>query len=57
MDSVPDIVDAVIILLALLSAVIWSVVTGKYISFQSNAKYERDFLSLLSKTQGLLNSS
>ncbi|HEC73091.1 MAG TPA: MotA/TolQ/ExbB proton channel family protein [Methylophaga aminisulfidivorans] len=58
MDSVPDIVDAVLIFLALLSVLIWSVAISKYITFHRNAKHDRDFLTLFSKTksiQDLLN--
>ncbi|CAG0996586.1 Biopolymer transport protein ExbB [Methylophilaceae bacterium] len=44
MDAVPDIVDAVLYFLALLSVLIWTVGIAKFIAFYRNAGYDHRFL-------------
>lgn len=49
MDAVPDIVDAVLIFLALLSLLIWTVGIAKFIAFYRNAGDDRRFLQAFTK--------
>lgn len=44
MDSVPDIVDAVLVFLALLSVLIWTIGIAKFVAFFRNARYDQRFL-------------
>jgi biopolymer transport protein ExbB len=44
MDAVPDIVDAVLYFLALLSLLIWTVGIAKFISFYKNTRYDQLFM-------------
>lgn len=49
MDAVPDIVDAVLIFLALLSLLIWTVGIAKFVAFYRNAGDDRQFLQAFAK--------
>lgn len=49
MDSVPDIVDAVLIFLAFLSVLIWAIAITKFAVFHRNTGYDRTFLRLFSQ--------
>lgn len=49
MDSVPDIVDAVLYFLALLSLLIWTVGIAKFITFYRNSGDDRRFLQDFAK--------
>lgn len=49
MDSVPDIVDAVLIFLVLLSVLIWTIGIAKFVAFFRNARYDRRFLQAYAK--------
>ncbi|WP_292754811.1 MotA/TolQ/ExbB proton channel family protein, partial [Methylophaga sp. UBA4502] len=49
MDSVPDIVDAVLIFLAFLSVLIWAVAITKFVVFYRNTGYDRHFLRQFSQ--------
>lgn len=49
MDSVPDIVDAVLIFLAFLSVLIWAVAITKFFVFYRNTGRDRHFLRLFSQ--------
>jgi len=44
MDSTPDIVDAVLILLVFLSVLIWGVAIAKFVAFRRNRKLDEKFL-------------
>lgn len=44
MDTTPDIVDAVLILLVFLSILIWGVAIAKFMSFRRNKKLDQQFL-------------
>lgn len=44
MDTVPDIVDAVLILLVFLSVLIWGIAIGKFMAFYRNRKMDEKFL-------------
>jgi biopolymer transport protein ExbB len=44
MDTVPDIVDAVLILLVFLSVLIWGVAIAKFMAFRRNRKMDERFL-------------
>lgn len=45
MDTTPDIVDAVLILLVFLSVLIWGIALAKYMAFRKNRKLDEKFLS------------
>lgn len=49
MDSVPDIVDAVLIFLAFLSVLIWAVAITKFFVFYRNTGHDRHFLRQFSQ--------
>ncbi|MDP2246830.1 MAG: hypothetical protein Q8J65_01765, partial [Nitrosomonadales bacterium] len=49
MDTVPDIVDAVLYFLALLSLLIWTVGIAKFIAFYRNSAHDRRFLQDFAK--------
>ena len=49
MDAVPDIVDAVLIFLALLSLWIWTIGIAKFVAFYRNAGNDRQFLQDFAK--------
>lgn len=49
MDAIPDIVDAVLIFLALLSLLIWTVGIAKFVAFYRNAGHDRQFLQAFAK--------
>lgn len=51
MDSVPDIVDAVLIFLAFLSVLIWTVAITKFFVFYRNTAHDRNFLKLFSQVK------
>lgn len=51
MALVPNIVDSVLILLAFLSLIIWTVGIAKYVTFHRNARHDRRFLQAFSKTK------
>ena len=53
MDSVPDIVDAVLIFLAFLSVLIWTVAITKFFVFYRNTSHDRTFLRLFSQVRGI----
>ena len=63
MDTVPDIVDAVLIFLALLSVLIWTIGITKFVVFYRNARYDREFLKAfsrakhISEVQGFISST
>lgn len=49
MDAVPDIVDAVLIFLALLSVLIWTIGIGKFVVFYRSSRHDRHFLQAYAK--------
>lgn len=53
MDAVPDIVDAVLIFLVILSVLIWSVGISKYLVFYRNSRFDREFLAVFSKARDI----
>lgn len=53
MDAVPDIVDAVLIFLVILSVIIWSVGISKYLAFYRNSRFDREFLAVFSKARDI----
>ncbi len=43
MDAIPDVVDVVLIFLALLSLMIWTIAIAKFITFYHNTQYDQQF--------------